>query len=524
MGTFENALAPEVHQGGTFGVPFVRAIQRYAARTAIVFAGRAISYSEMGDQIARIKQVLRDKGIGRGTGVCVLMSNRPEAIFIRVALHLLGARYVPLNPKGATADHRFILADSESDYLILEPGLATAPITDLASAAIRTILICCDGTSPDDLMNQAAACIPAPLSCEAHADDIAALTYTGGTTGRPKGVIHSHRTLLANLLMCLAEWDWPQRPKMLLMTPLSHAAGLLTAPTFVKGGSIHLVDGFHASTFIEIVEQERISATFLVPTMIHAIATHAQARPEAFASLGLVIYGAAPISQSLLKQAIALFGPVMLQLYAQTEAPMTVTTLNIDDHADPARQLSCGFPMAGVDVRLLDEDDNEVAVGDVGEICVRGPVVADGYWKRPDETAATFRGGWLHTGDLARADHAGYLFIVDRKKDMIISGGFNVYPKEVEDVLSSHPDVAQVAVFGVPDARWGEAVKAAVVLRPGCHADLAALAAFVRERKGAVCTPKSIDVHDSLPLTAVGKPDKQALRTPYWRDITRKVS
>jgi fatty-acyl-CoA synthase len=215
-----------------------------------------------------------------------------------------------------------------------------------------------------------------------------------------------------------------------------------------------------------------------------------------------------------------------MQIYAQTEAPMNVTTLNIADH-DPARPellASCGQAQMGIQLKLLDDDGTQVAEGDVGEICVRGPLVMEGYWNRPEETAETLKDGWLHTGDMGRFNADGYLFIVDRKKDMIISGGFNVYPKEVEDVLTSHPDVAQAAVIGVPDEKWGEAVKAVVVPKDGASLDPKALIALVKEKKGSVLTPKTVDIVAEIPLTAVGKPDKKALRAQYWDDASRQVN
>jgi len=220
------------------------------------------------------------------------------------------------------------------------------------------------------------------------------------------------------------------------------------------------------------------------------------------------------------------FGPVFMQLYAQSEAPNTVTVLRQRDH-DPERfahrLASCGCPVAGNQVRLLDESGAEVAVGEVGEICVRGPLVMAGYWNKPEETAKAFRNGWLYTGDLARRDDDGFLYIVDRSKDMIISGGFNVYPREIEDVLTAHPAVAAAAVIGVPDEKWGEAVKAVVVLKSGAQAHAEELIALVRERKGVVYAPKSLDFADSLPVTGLGKPDKKALRARYWAGQQRSV-
>lgn len=519
------ADAQGLHHGPTFGELTARAIRRFAERPAIRYQDSILSYAQMGELVSGLMQVLKEKGVGNGQGVCALMSNRPETICLRLAVQLLGARFTPLNPLGTESDHRFIVRDSEAQFLIVEDrffGLADSIAQ--GSSVTRTLSV---GAIPgvDDLVALAHERTPGPVVCEADPAGIAGLTYTGGTTGRPKGIIHSHRTLVANVLMCLAEWDWPEAPNILLSTPLAHAAGLLTTPVFVKGGCVFLTDGFDAGQFIELVERERISATFLVPTMVYALTTHSRIREADLSSLKLVIYGAAPISPSLLAEAMEIFGPVFLQLYAQSEAPMTVTTLSQADHdlERPNQLLSCGFPMVGVQVKLLDDAGDPVPVGEVGEICVRGPLVMDGYWRRPEETAATLRDGWLRTGDLAREDERGYLYIVDRKKDMIITGGFNVYPKEVEDVLTSHPDVAQAAVFGVPDAKWGEAVKAAIVPWPGRTPNLDEIIAFVRSNKGAVNTPKSIDVLETMPQTALGKPDKQALRAPYWEDARRNV-
>jgi fatty-acyl-CoA synthase len=220
------------------------------------------------------------------------------------------------------------------------------------------------------------------------------------------------------------------------------------------------------------------------------------------------------------------FGPVFMQLYGQSEAPNCVTTLRRAEHdpAYPERLASCGMPSAGVQVKLLDDDGHEVPVGEVGEICCRGPLVMAGYWNKPEETEKAFRHGWLHTGDLARRDADGYLYIVDRSKDMIISGGFNVFPREVEDVLTRHPDVAAAAVIGVPDPKWGEAVKAVVVLRPGATPNAEALIALVRDAKGVVQAPKSVDFTDALPVTGLGKPDKKAIRAQYWGGSTRAVN
>jgi len=248
---------------------------------------------------------------------------------------------------------------------------------------------------------------------------------------------------------------------------------------------------------------------------------------DALGSLEVVIYGASPISPARLAQAVGRYGPRFMQLYGQTEAPNAITALRRADHdpvAHPERLASCGVPIGPIQVALLDEAGGEVPDGEVGEICVRGPLVMAGYWKRPEETAQAFRHGWLHTGDLARRDAQGFLYIVDRSKDMIVSGGFNVFPREVEDVLTAHPAVAAAGVIGVPDETWGEAVKAVVVLHAGMHVDAAELIALVREAKGPVQAPKTVDFVASLPVTGLGKPDKKALRAAYWGGATRGVA
>jgi fatty-acyl-CoA synthase len=243
-------------------------------------------------------------------------------------------------------------------------------------------------------------------------------------------------------------------------------------------------------------------------------------------SLETVYYGAAAMSPTRLREAIGKLGPIFFQYYGQAEAPMTICVLRKDEHDvdDLDRLATCGRPVPWVHVRLLDDECNEVARGEPGEICVRGPLVMRGYWNKPEQTAEALAGGWLHTGDIAREDEHGFYTIVDRKKDMIVTGGFNVFPREVEDVISAHPAVANVAVIGVPDDRWGEAVKAVVVLRPGASAEAAELIDAVKAAKGSIQAPKSVDFADEIPLSPLGKPDKKALRARYWEGTDRQVN
>jgi fatty-acyl-CoA synthase len=324
----------------------------------------------------------------------------------------------------------------------------------------------------------------------------------------------------------MADWDWPREIRFLALTPITHASGAMIMPVLLKSGTYAMTPGFSAEKFVRLVQTHRITATFLVPTMVYVLLDSPARQGADLSSLQLIIYGASPMSPTRLIEGMQVFGPVFMQLYAQSEAPNTVTVLHQHEHDPvhhPERLASCGTPCVGNQVRLLDDDGQEVAEGAVGEICVRGPLVMQGYWNKPEETAQALRHGWLHTGDMARRDADGYLYIVDRSKDMIISGGFNVFPREVEDALSQHPAVAAAAVVGVPDAKWGEAVRALVVLRPGAAASAEELMALVRERKGAVYTPKAIEFVDALPMTGLGKLDKKAIRARFWQGLARAV-
>jgi fatty-acyl-CoA synthase len=274
------------------------------------------------------------------------------------------------------------------------------------------------------------------------------------------------------------------------------------------------------------VAAERITLALLVPTMIYAVLDHPDLDRTDLASLETIMYGASAISPTRLAEGIRRIGPAFCQLYGQTECAGIATSLWRAQHLpdDLHRLTSCGMPMPGARVAVLDDEGQPVADGAPGEICVQGASLMQGYWKQPELTAGALQGGWLRTGDMAVRDEAGFLYIVDRKKEMIVSGGFNVFPREIEDVLSTHPAVSAAAVIGVPDDKWGEAVKALVIAKPGAAVDPAELIALVRERKGPVYAPKSVELVDALPLTPVGKLDKKALRAPYWAGRARQVN
>jgi fatty-acyl-CoA synthase len=347
--------------------------------------------------------------------------------------------------------------------------------------------------------------------------DLARLGYSGGTTGKPKSIGGNHAIATEVTRIVLAEWEWPDPPRALLCSPLSHAGATLFGPTLHRGGHMYVLPRFEPGAVLQAIQDHRLNCSLMVPTMIYALLDHPRLDDFDLSSLETIFYGGSMISPARLKEAIERIGPVFSQFYGQAEAPMVVTLMRKAEHDvnDPRRLASCGRPLPWSRVALLDDRFQPVPDGEPGELCVRGPLVMTGYRNAPELNTAVFAGGWLHTGDVAVKDPDGFLRIVDRKKDMIVSGGFNIFPRELEDVLASHPAVAQAAVLGLPDAKWGEAVTAAVALRPGATVSAAELIALVAERKGAFQAPKRIEFLDAIPQTAVGKPDKKALKTLF---------
>jgi len=347
--------------------------------------------------------------------------------------------------------------------------------------------------------------------------DVVRLGYSGGTTGKPKALASVHRTAVVTLSIMMSDWEWPNPPRVLSCTPLSHAGAALFMPTLLKRGTMLVLPAFEPVAVMQAIAEHRINCVMLVPTMIYALLDHPRFGEFDLSSLETVFYGASAISPARLKEAIERIGPVFFQFYGQAEAPMSITLMRKSEHDvnDMRRLASCGRPVPWLHVALLDAALRPVPDGEPGEICVRGPLVMDGYRDNPQLTAEAFTGDWLHTGDVAVRDPDGFLRIIDRTKDMIVTGGFNVYPREIEDILGQHPAVSQSAVIGVPHPRWGEAVKALIVLRAGQTATAEELTAMVAARKGSFQAPKAVEFIEAIPQTAVGKPDKKILRARY---------
>jgi acyl-CoA synthetase (AMP-forming)/AMP-acid ligase II len=519
----------------TVGELYDSCVTHYGPHAALKFGERTFTYEKLGENAYRLANAFQALGLRKGDRVAFLMANCPEYVFAEYALTKLGAVRVPLAVLLGSDHHIYMMNHSRTVALVYHEKLTARVQQMLPQLETVKHFICVSedpGTaSADHLSLQAllADSPPEPPDVEVTAQDLCGLYYTGGTTGRPKGVMLSHRAWVNSVLLELLSLGLEQRETFAYMTPLTHAGGVLLLPVLLRKGTGLILEGFDPEDFLGAVEREKVTSTFCVPTMIYILLDYPEVERYDLSSLRNIVYGAAPIAPDRLKQAIDRFGPIFTQLYGQTEAPMMLSCLPRDEHviADPERQRqvlsSCGQPTVTTRMKLLDPQGHEVARGEVGEIVVRSINMMDGYFKDPETTAETIKAGWLHTGDLARQDEEGFIYIVDRAKDMIISGGFNIYPREVEDVLFEHPAVKEAAVIGVPHEKWGEAAKAVVVLDEGKVATEEELIAFVKERKGKLMAPKSVEFWDSIPLTNLGKVDKKKIREPFWRRRASRV-
>ena len=511
----------------TYGEIILSALRRFPDRVAFRQDDRSLTYRQTADLLARWITLFGLRGLKPGEGVGILSPNRAEVWLGQSATVMAGGRYTALHPLGSLDDHLYACNEAELRFLLVDPAYAERAAALLArSDAVEAVFTFGPAGTGEDITRLAASVSPAPLTAGPHGpDDLAWLLYTGGTTGVPKAAMLPERAIAQMMFSVLAGWDLPAEMRYLACAPISHAAGMLTTPTLLRGGTVILQRSFDPGAWLAAVAAERATLALLVPTMIYAVLDHPALGATDLSSLQTVMYGASPMAPARMAEALERVGPKFCQLYGQTECAGLATSLWRADHQrdDLHRLTSCGKPIPGVRVSVRDDDGRPVTDGEPGEICVQGPSVMQGYWKQPDLTAAALDDGWLRTGDVAIRDGDGYFYIVDRKKDMIVSGGFNIFPREVEDVLTLHPAVSNVAVISVPDPKWGEAVKALVVTRPGARVSAEEIIQLVRDKKGPVYAPKSVDFVDALPLTPVGKADKKALRARYWAGQTRNV-
>jgi long-chain acyl-CoA synthetase len=495
--------------------PLRRATQVAADRPAVTCGPVRLTYAEVWKRCRRLVGALRSLGLREGDRVGVVSPNCHRYLEIYQSVPGAGMVLVPLNQRHSDAELRYALEDAGAKVLF-----AGRPTAGLPACVEHVIEV---GEAYEELIAGAA---PADFPGHVGEEDLAGLFYTGGTTGTSKGVMLTHRNLVANAMHLQLCWPFSADTVWLVTAPLFHLAGSIAVLSTVWNAGRHVVlPAFDPGAVLDLVERERVSATLVVPSMLAAMNDEQLARPRDVSSLRLVSFGGAPSATETLRRAHEAFpGARLLHIYGATEtAPIATTLLGVEDVLDGAQARSCGQPAVGVDVAIWTLDGATAAVGEVGEVVVRGPNVMGAYWNKPEQTAAALVDGWYRTGDLGYMDEEAYVYLVDRAKDMIVTGGENVYSTEVEDVLYRHPAVLEAAVFGIPDARWGEAVHAVVVPRAPVTAD--ELVRHCRDAIAAYKVPKSVELRsEPLPKSGAGKLLKRELRAPFWKDRAAMVS
>lgn len=502
-------------------------------RTAFVMDGRRWSFDEAYGISCQVARALLACGLGKQTKAAVLAANDPMAWMCVLGLWRAGLVWVPVNPRSTVPENQQLLHGFDVEVLFFQQ--AFAPAIELLRTACPQLelLVCIDGSVPgcESLPQWMAAqpATPPALICEP--DNLVALMPTGGTTGMPKGVMLTHRNLSVSIANAVINTPYPPHEPIvnLAAAPMTHSAGFLSLSASARGGTVVVLTKPDPGALLDAIEEHRVTEFFLPPTVIYRLLEMPHIDKRDFSSLRYFMYGAAPMSGEKLKKALAIFGPVMMQGYGQTEAPGSIAFLRPGDHyvdgeIAPNKRLSaCGLPSVLNALAIMDEQCTTLPKGASGEICVRGDIVMAGYYKQPDKTAETVIDGWLHTGDVGHLDEDGFLHITDRKRDVVITGGFNVYPSEVEQVLWTHPAVQDCAVIGVPDDKWGEAVKAVVELNAGAQVTTEELIDLCKRELGSVKAPKTVDFVTALPRSPVGKVLKKEIREPYWRNVARRI-
>ncbi|HEX8866686.1 MAG TPA: long-chain fatty acid--CoA ligase [Lentzea sp.] len=486
----------------------------------LTIGGVSQSYAEVQQRSRDIAGALQDSGIEVGDRVAVLSANDPLALTCVFGISRAGAVWCPVNPRNEAAENRELLDLFGCRCLFFQAQFAplVARIRDELPAL--TTLVCLDGEveGATDFEAWLAKHGRNPEPVSVADDDLCVLAGTGGTTGRPKGVRLTGHNLETATALTLMSYPFGVRPRYLALAPLTHSAGVLTFPIMAMGGETVIMPAPDLGEFLRLIAAHRITHAFLPPTVIYGLLDHPALDSTDLTSLRCLWYGAAPMSPVRLTEALQRVGPVMGQLFGQTEAPNMIATLAPADHfnADGSiaveRLSSAGRPTPLTQVAIMAADGSLLPAGTRGEIVVRGPLVMAGYHENPVATAEVSAFGWHHTGDIGYLDVDNYLYIVDRAKDMIITGGFNVYSAEVEQALQAHPAVQDSAVVGLPDDKWGERVTAVVQLRASGRTDAAALIAFVKERIGSVKAPKQVEIWPDLPRSKVGKVLKAEIR------------
>ncbi|GAB2682223.1 AMP-binding protein [Nocardia goodfellowii] len=502
-------------------------------REALVCGAARWNYRRLEAEANRLASALLRTGIAPGQAVATFAANCGELVVTEMALSKGGFVRVPINARLAGGELAHVLRDADVRVLFVDTDHAAAALAAVAAAGIDCAVFDYAGAAADagnygKLLDQGS---DKPISVDVDENHPAVLNYTSGSTGSLKAAVQTTGNRLANMRKRLmSPGSAPHlNERYLAPGPITHASGMVLLAVLSRGGAVVILPAFETGTFLRTIETERVTATFVVPTMLNMLMQHPAITEVDLSSLTCLGVGGAPVSPQRLRDAVAVFGPIVMQGYGLGETTSGITILTAEDvvrgiDSDPELLSSCGRPVFDTEVRVVDDAGIPVPAGEIGEIVARGPDCVREYWHEPELSAETFRDGWVYTGDVGYFRHDGYLFIVDRKKDMIISGGFNIYCSEVEAVLYEHPAVAEVCVVGVPDEQWGEAVKAVVVARAGTDPSESELIEHCAARLARMKKPQSVDFVATLPVNRNGKLDRRAVRAPYWAATARGVN
>jgi len=504
----------------------------HGSRECMVFEGQRLNYTEFNARINRLAHSLLSFAFDGSKHLAVLAENCPQFMEIYFAAAKAGYVTVPLNFRLANNELTHILKDAEAKILFYGSGYENIA-REIAAAAGINFLVSMEGQEEGCLGYEDMLARSHPAEPEVPLDEnqMVILMYTGGTTGLPKGVMLSHRNLLTAAIDLTYNYQFHQNEITCFVLPMFHASVWPLMCALIAGGKAAILKRPDLDSILALIEREKCTHINAVPTIYNWLMDHPSLDEFDLSSLKKVSYAGSPMAPELLKKMLQKFNNISFyQGYGLTEAAPTATFLRPEDHVPegPPEQVnrlkSVGRELLMVELKLVRSDGSEVTPGEIGEILARGKNIMLGYWKKPKQTAETLRNGWLHTGDLGTVDQEGYIYLVDRKHDMIITGGENVYPREVEDILYEHPAVMEVIVIGVPDEQWGEAVKAVVVLRDGMSADEEELIRFVKSRLAGYKCPKTVTFTDKLPKTAVGKLLRAEVKKRYWSGRDRFIS